>query len=100
MTIQRDLSKYDEQALKDAERWTEIDGDLDGVDPTVAAAILTSRCETIRYDHPRTERWHDPEDVDVIADIPYLPDGGYDAAAGQVRGICSTSTCRMRRPCA
>ena len=86
MTIQRDLSKYDEQALKDAERWTEIDGDLDGVDPSVAAAILTSRCETIRYDHPRTERWHDPEGVDVIEDIPYLPDGGYDAAAGQVRG--------------
>ena len=86
MTIQRDLSKYDEQALKDAERWTEIDGDLDGVDPSVAAAILTSRCETIRYDHPRTERWHDPEDVDVIADIPYLPDGGCDATAGQVRG--------------
>lgn len=86
MTIQRDLSKYDEQALEDAERWTEIDGDLDGVDPSVAAAILTSRCETIRYDHPRAERWHDPEDVDVVADIPYLPDGGYDAAAGQVRG--------------
>ena len=86
MTIQRDLTKYDERTLKDAERWTEIDGDLDGVDPSVAAAILTSRCETIRYDHPRTERWCDPEDVDVITDIPYLPDGGYDAAAGQVRG--------------
>lgn len=52
----------------------------------MAAAILTSRCQTVYYDHPRIERWHDPEGVDAIEDIPYLPDGGYDTAAGQVRG--------------
>lgn len=86
MAIRRDLTKYDEQSLKDGERWSEIDGDLDGVDPSVAAAILTSRCQTVYYDHPRIERWHDPEGVDAIEDIPYLPDGGYDTAAGQVRG--------------
>lgn len=86
MTMTRDITRYDAQMLKDAEAWTEIDGDLAAVPDDIAAPILQSRCETSKCDHPRTDYWHDPETVDAIRDIAYLPDGGNDTAAGQVRG--------------
>lgn len=86
MTVTRDITRYDADMLNDAERWTEIDGDLAGVSDDVAAPILRSRCETTKCDYPRVPYWHDAESVDAICDIAYLPDGGYDAAAGQVRG--------------
>lgn len=84
MTVTRDTTRYDADMLKDAERWTEIDGDLAGVQDDIAAAILRSRCETVLCDYPRAPYWHDPESVDAICDVAYLPDGGYEA--GQVRG--------------
>lgn len=84
MTITRDTTKYDETMLHDAELWTQIDGDFEGVDPKIAAAILHSRCETIKYDYARTAYWHDPESIDAYCDIAYLPDGGNDE--GEVRG--------------
>ena len=44
------------------------------------------RFSAIAVDTPRSELWHTPESIDVIADIPYLPDGGYDKETGQCRG--------------
>lgn len=84
MSITRDTTRYDADMLHEAERWTQIDGDFDGVNPKVAAAILQSRCETSKFDYPRTNYWHDPESIDTYCDIPYLPDGGTEE--GQVRG--------------
>ncbi|MCH9277067.1 alpha/beta hydrolase [Bifidobacterium amazonense] len=66
--------------------WTEIDGDLDGCDPERARTIATNRYQTSLFDLPRSEYWHDPDNVDAICDIAYLPDGGTDRAAGQCRG--------------
>ena len=44
------------------------------------------RFGAIAVDTPRSELWHTPDTIDVIEDIPYLPDGGYDTEAGQCRG--------------
>ena len=68
------------------ERWTEIDADLDGLDEATAERFRRNRYDTALFDLPRSEYWHDPESVDAICDIPYLPDGGYDREAGQCRG--------------
>ncbi len=84
MAVQRDTTRYDAQILKEAEMWTEIDGDLDGVPDNIASLIMQSRCETAINDYPRVPYWHDPDSVDAICDIPYLPDGGTNE--GQVRG--------------
>ena len=68
------------------ERWTEIDADLDGLDEATTERFRRNRYDTALFDLPRSEYWHDPESVDAICDIPYLPDGGYDREAGQCRG--------------
>lgn len=74
------------EQIKEAEAWSEIDGDLAGLPKERADAILQSRLGSVAADTPRAERWHIPDGIDMIADIPYLPDGGYDKAAGQCRG--------------
>jgi len=61
-------------------------GDLEGVPENLLPGILGMRFGAIAIDTPRSERWSTPEDIDVIADLAYLPDGGYDTAAGACRG--------------
>ena len=75
-----------EDMLRNAERWTETTGDLEGVPENLLPGILGMRLGAIAIDTPRSERWSTPEDIDVIADLAYLPDGGYDTAAGACRG--------------
>lgn len=75
-----------EDMLRNAERWTETTGDLEGVPENLLPGILGMRFGAIAIDTPRSERWSTPEDIDVIADLAYLPDGGYDTAAGACRG--------------
>lgn len=72
--------------LRNAEAWTETDGDLEGLSPERVIGIKGMRYGSILCDTPRSELWHTPDGIDTIADIPYLPDGGYDKAAGQCRG--------------
>ena len=57
-----------------------------GVPENLLPGILGMRFGAIAIDTPRSERWSTPEDIDVIADLAYLPDGGYDTAAGACRG--------------
>ena len=68
------------------ERWTEIDADLDGLNEATAERFRRNRYDTAMFDLPHSAYWHDPESVDAICDIPYLPDGGYEREAGQCRG--------------
>ncbi|WEV42762.1 alpha/beta hydrolase [Bifidobacterium sp. ESL0682] len=55
--------------------WTELDGDLEGCDEHIAQTVLASRLMFARGDRSRTDYWKVPEDIDVIADIPYVDDG-------------------------
>lgn len=75
-----------EEMLRNAEAWTETDGDLAGVSAERAAGMKAMRYGSILCDTPRSALWHTPEGIDTFADIAYLPDGGYDKAAGQCRG--------------
>ncbi len=56
-------------------RWTALDEDLADTDSGLAEQVLKSRLEFARGDLPRTDYWHDPEGIDVIADIQYADDG-------------------------
>lgn len=67
-------------------KWTVLDEDLADVDPVLAEQVLESRLEFSRGDISRTDYWHDPEGIDVIADIQYVDDE--PAPTG------STCTCR------
>lgn len=71
-----------------AHYWTAIAEDLHTDEPgkqeRTAAACLRFRKECAMFDYARALQWHDPQDVSVHADIPYLPDGGY--RDGEVRG--------------
>ncbi|MDY5130078.1 alpha/beta hydrolase fold domain-containing protein, partial [Actinotignum timonense] len=59
-----------------ARTWTPIDEDLAGVDAAIRQrAIEVRKSFVLDVDIVRCERWHTPDTVDVIADIPYLPDG-------------------------
>ncbi|MDK8353236.1 alpha/beta hydrolase [Actinotignum sanguinis] len=59
-----------------ARTWTPIDEDLAGVTAQIRQrAIEVRKSFVLDVDIVRCERWHTPETVDVIADIPYLPDG-------------------------
>ena len=71
------------EMIDHAERWTETDGDLEGLSEERVRGILDMRFGAIAVDTPRSELWHTPDTIDVIEDIPYLPDGGYDTEAGQ-----------------
>lgn len=75
-----------DEMIKHAERWTETDGDLAGLSEKRIRGILDMRFSAIAVDTPRSELWHTPDTIDVIEDLPYLPDGGYDTEAGQCRG--------------
>ena len=76
-----------EDMLRNAERWTETTGDLEGVPEELLPGILGMRLGAIAVDTPRSELWHTPDGIDVTADLAYLPDGGgYDKAAGMCRG--------------
>lgn len=71
------LYELTDKKIKRAEFWTETDGDLANVSKERAQKIRDSRFGCIAVDYPRSELWHTPENIDVIADIPYLEDGGY-----------------------
>ena len=75
-----------DEMIKHAERWTETTVDLAGLSEARLQGILDMRFGAIAVDTPRSELWHTPDTIDVIEDIPYLPDGGYDTEAGQCRG--------------
>ncbi|MBW3088739.1 alpha/beta hydrolase [Bifidobacterium sp. 82T24] len=60
--------------------WTEIDGDLGDCPEPLRSAILKSRVDFADGDASRVPFWHTPDDVDVIADLPYADD------ADEVRG--------------
>ena len=57
-----------EDMLRNAERWTETTGDLEGVPENLLPGILGMRFGAIAIDTPRSERWSTPEDIDVIAE--------------------------------
>lgn len=89
-----------DEMIKHAECWTETDGDLAGLSEKRIRGILDLRFSAIAVDTPRSELWHTPDTIDVIEDLPYLPDGGYDTEAGQCAAdICSTYICRMMLYC-
>ncbi|MEE1295717.1 MAG: alpha/beta hydrolase [Bifidobacterium sp.] len=67
-----------------ARYWTPVDDDLAGVAPERAAAVRDYRLGVAAFDFSRTDYWHDPDGIDVFADLPYLPDGGY--GEGRQRG--------------
>ncbi len=75
-----------EDMIREAEAWTETVGDLEGLPEERIRGILDMRFSAIAVDTPRSEFWHTPEGIDVIADIPYLPDGGYNKEDGECRG--------------
>ncbi|MDF7663256.1 alpha/beta hydrolase [Bifidobacterium sp. ESL0763] len=67
--------RLDDDERKVLDTWTELDEDLGGLDGKLADATLFSRVMFARGDRPRVEHWQLPEDVDVLADIPYADDG-------------------------
>ncbi|MBT1160991.1 MULTISPECIES: alpha/beta hydrolase [Bifidobacterium] len=77
---------FDPQLAERFAYWTEIDGDLADLSAEQAQRFRMNRYQTALFDLPRSEYWHDPDSVDAITDIAYLPDGGTDRAAGQCRG--------------
>ena len=78
--------EFDRGIAEIARYWTEIDDDLADTDPDRAARIREDRLRIAKFDYARAAYWHDPESIDAICDMPYLPDGGYDAEAGESRG--------------
>lgn len=67
--------KIEDDERKLFSTWTELDGDLAGCDEHIAQTVLASRLMFARGDRSRTAYWQVPEDIDVIADIPYIDDG-------------------------
>lgn len=55
--------------------WTEIDEDLAGLPAQQADPIRELRTQFAQGDYPRAQRWHDPDNVDIIEDIDYVGDG-------------------------
>ena len=84
------------EMIDHAERWTETDGDLEGLSEERVRGILDMRFGAIAVDTPRSELWHTPDTIDVIEDIPYLPDGATirkpDSAEAFARPV-STARC-------
>ncbi|WP_239512361.1 alpha/beta hydrolase [Bifidobacterium aerophilum] len=78
--------RFDARLAERLSRWTEIDGDLASMPADRARMFRMNRYQTALFDLPRSEYWHDPDGVDAICDIAYLPDGGTDRTAGQCRG--------------
>ena len=78
--------RYDTELISRFETWTEIDADLADLPESTAERFRRNRYDTASFDLPRSAFWHDPDTVDAICDLPYLPDGGTDRTAGQVRG--------------
>ncbi|RSX55828.1 alpha/beta hydrolase fold protein [Bifidobacterium dolichotidis] len=74
----------DEAMAHIAQYWTETTNDLDGISKELAAHIAKERISIAQFDYPRTDFWHDPDGIDVFADISYADDAGY--GEGQVRG--------------
>lgn len=88
------------EMIDHAERWTETDGDLEGLSEERVRGILDMRFGAIAVDTPRSELWHTPDTIDVIEDIPYLPDGATIRKPGSAEDICSTCIYRTMRCCA
>lgn len=88
-----------EDMLRNAERWTETTGDLEGVPENLLPGILGMRFGAIAIDTPRSERWSTPEDIDVIA-APTCRMAGTIRPRERAAAICSTCICRMTRYCA
>lgn len=85
---QNQADAYDDELIATFERWTPIDDDFDaavaaGCPRELAEGIKANRYQGAMFDLSRTAYWHDPEGIDVISDIAYLPDGEPDA--GDVR---------------
>lgn len=78
--------RYDTELISRFETWTEIDADLADLPESTAERFRRNRYDTASFDLPRSAFWHDPDTVDAICDLLYLPDGGTDRTAGQVRG--------------
>ena len=74
-----------EDMLRNAERWTETTGDLEGVPENLLPGILGMRFGAIAIDTPRSERWSTP---------------GTIRPRERAAAICSTCICRMTRYCA
>lgn len=89
-----------EDMLRNAERWTETTGDLEGVPENLLPGILGMRFGAIAIDTPRSERWSTPEDIDVIADLATCRMAGTIRPRERAAAICSTCICRMTRYCA
>ncbi|WEV69719.1 alpha/beta hydrolase [Bifidobacterium sp. ESL0775] len=67
--------KIEDDERKLFSKWTELDGDLEGSDECIARTVLATRLMFARGDRSRTAYWQVPDDIDVIADIPYIDDG-------------------------
>ncbi|WP_314688439.1 alpha/beta hydrolase [uncultured Bifidobacterium sp.] len=65
----------DPSIVERARRWSDMDEDLIDVPEDLARSIFDARCAMASSDVPRTPLWRDPDGVDVLTDIPYLPDG-------------------------
>lgn len=88
-----------EDMLRNAERWTETTGDLEGVPENLLPGILGMRFGAIAIDTPRSERWSTPEDIDVTTS-PTCRMAGTIRPRERAAAICSTCICRMTRYCA
>ncbi|WEV73683.1 alpha/beta hydrolase [Bifidobacterium sp. ESL0798] len=56
-------------------QWTEVDGDLDQIDPDLADKILTMRTAFGRGNIACSPYWENPEGVDAVTDLDYAGDG-------------------------
>ena len=79
-----------EDMLRNAERWTETTGDLEGVPENLLPGILGMRFGAIAIDTPRSERWSSPT----------CRMAGTIRPRERAAAICSTCICRMTRYCA
>ncbi len=52
-----------------------MDEDLADVPEELARSVFDARCAMASSDVPRSPLWEDPDGVDALTDIPYLPDG-------------------------
>ena len=65
----------DPSVVERARRWSDMDEDLADVPEELARSVFDARCAMASSDVPRSPLWEDPDGVDALTDIPYLPDG-------------------------
>lgn len=92
VTTENPAAPFDPNLAEQFTAWTEIDGDLANLPAERAQIFRNNRYQTAQFDLPRSAYWHDPDGIDAIEDIAYLPDGGNDrtgtdtGTTGQCRG--------------